>query len=266
VQARFGLAALIYDGRVVVTTVDQQPDVPARRPGPRRLWWRRFGYVVLGGLTAVLVGFGGLVMFTPSVDDAPQRAARLASAEAAGPALTALPSRLATAVVAVEDHRFYQHPGLDVLALTRFAAGAVRGRDAGAATIDAQLAKVLYTGGRQNWLAQLERVGLAVKLDRAYSKRELLLMYLGCVYFGHGFTGATAAARGYFGRDPDQLDWPQAALLAGILQAPNADDPLRHPEQALTRRDYALRRLGAVGVLTPAQVAAYQKAGLGLRA
>jgi membrane peptidoglycan carboxypeptidase len=212
------------------------------------------------------VGFGGLVAFTPSVGDAPRRAARLASAEKAGPALTALPSRLATAVVAVEDHRFYRHPGLDVLALTRFAAGAVRGRDAGGATIDAQLAKVLYTGGRRNWLAQIERVGLAVKLDRAYSKRELLLMYLGCVYFGHGFTGATAAARGYFGRDPDQLDWPQAALLAGVLQAPNADDPLRHPDQALTRRNYALARLGAVGALTPAQVAGYQQAGLELRA
>jgi membrane peptidoglycan carboxypeptidase len=244
--------------------VDQQPDVPARRPGSRRRW-RRFGFAVLVGFAAVVMGLSALLVLTPSVGDAPRRAARLASAEKGGPVLTALPSRLATAVVAVEDHRFYQHPGLDVLALTRFAAGAVRGRDAGGATIDAQLAKVLYTGGRRNWSANLERVGLAVKLDRAYPKRELLLMYLSCVYFGHGFTGATTAARGYFGRDPDQLDWPQAALLAGILQAPNADDPLRHPEQAKSRRDYALARLGAVGALTAAQVTRYQKAGLELR-
>lgn len=248
----------------MVTTVSDEPiEVP---PSPRgRRWLRRCGYALAAVLVAVAVAIGLLLGLTPSVGDLPVRAGALMRSEGAGPRLPDLPSRLATAVVAVEDHRFYQHIGLDPVSLGRAAVGALRGQDEGGATIEVQLAKLVYTGGRQDWRAHAEQIGIALKLDRVYPKRELLMTYLDCVYFGHGFYGATAAAEGYFGRTPDQLDWSQAALLAGILQAPTDYDPIGHAASALARRDHVLERLGSVGALSSAQVRALEVTGLELR-
>ena len=215
--------------------------------------WRRRIPRILGG--AVALGVAGAILawwLTPSVSDAPRRVQRLAAADHAGPLLTRLPDRLSAAVLAVEDHRFYHHPGLDGTALLRAGSAAVAGHDSGAATIEVQLAKWLYTGRRSGRLDQAEQAVLAVKLDVAYTKSQVLLMYLNTVYFGHGYYGATAASLGYFQLEPDQLSWAQAALLAGLLVAPDALDPVEHPRAAAQRRDYALSRLVAVGTITPA--------------
>ncbi len=195
------------------------------------------------------------VTATPSVGDAAARAAALGAAHGYGPPLTVLPDRITAAVLAVEDHRFYLHDGLDPLALPRVARGAFTGTDRGGSTIEAQLAKWLYTDGRRDPGAQAEQVVLAYKLDAVYSKSEILLMYLNTVYFGHGYYGVAAASRGYFGLAPDRVTWAQAALLAGLLQAPDAYDPHDHPTAALDRRHEALRRLVAVGAISPSDAA-----------
>jgi penicillin-binding protein 1A len=199
---------------------------------------------------------------TPSVADAPQRVQAMAAAHGGSPLATGLPDRIATAVLAVEDHRFYSHHGVDTLALPRIVSGIFTGQDTGGATIEVQLAKWLYTGGRRNHVDQVEQVILARKLDLHYAKQQILLMYLNTVYFGHGYYGITAACLGYFHRFPHQVDWPQAAMLAGLLKAPNAYDPRDHPAAALERRAYALRRLAAVGAITPTEEAAAQRSGL----
>jgi membrane peptidoglycan carboxypeptidase len=90
---------------------------------------------------------------------------------------SALPGRVADAVLAVEDHRFYRHRGIDPLALPRSAGGVVSGHDAGGATIEVQLAKWLYTGGQRDHLDQAEQVVLAAKLDLRWGKQQLLLMH-----------------------------------------------------------------------------------------
>jgi membrane peptidoglycan carboxypeptidase len=89
-------------------------------------------------------------------------------------------------------------------------------------------------------------------------------MYLNIAYFGHDYYGLRAASIGYFDQAPQNLDWAQAALLAGLLQAPTDYDPIDHPEPARQRRHYVLDRLIATGVLTPADAAGYDAQSLEL--
>jgi penicillin-binding protein 1A len=234
-----------------------------RRSVTRRWWrwlgrrWRRFRWVALVPVLVVAVALGLVWALTPSAGDAPGRVRALAAEHNAFPLATALPNRVAAAVLAVEDHRFYRHRGIDTYALPRAVWGGVSGDDKGGSTIEVQLAKWLYTGGQRDHLSQAEQVVLAYKLDQAYPKSQVLLMYLNTVYFGHGLYGVEAASRGYFGRSPDQLDWAQAALLAGLLKAPGSYDPRDHPAAARERRDYALSRLADVGTITAAQRAEF---------
>jgi penicillin-binding protein 1A len=176
-----------------------------------------------------------------------------------------VPTKVEAALLATEDSRYEANPGVDPLGVARWLVGTIEGRaDAGGATIEQQLAKMLYTGGRQQPVDQLEQVGLALKLDRSYTKQQILRMYLSTAYFGHGYYGLTAAANGYFHRSPDALTWPQAALLAGLVQAPSAYDPITHPALALSRRGHVLARLAATGRITDAQAAAFDRSGLQL--
>ncbi len=161
--------------------------------------------------------------------------------------------------MATEDHRFYSEPGIDVFAIGRVTAGYLTGAgDQGGATLYQQLAKVLYTQGRSGLAVEAEQVALAVKLDMTYTKKQILRMYAGVVYFGNGYYGLAAASCGYFGVRPAGLSWPEAALLAGLVQGPTADDPVTHPATAGVREAHVLGRLVATGVLTPAQAAAAQ--------
>jgi penicillin-binding protein 1A len=230
----------------------------------RSRWWRRVRWSAVVIVLVVVGGRAAAWALTPPVADARQRVQAMAAAHGGSPLATALPERIATAVLAVEDHRFYSHHGVDTLALPRIAGGVFTGQDAGGATIEVQLAKWLYTGGQRSHIDQVEQVVLAQKLDLHYAKQQILLMYLNTVYFGHGYYGITAACLGYFHLSPDQVDWPQAALLAGLLKAPNAYDPRDHPAAALQRRAYALRRLAVVGAITATQEAAAQRSDLEL--
>ncbi|MGZ6825632.1 MAG: transglycosylase domain-containing protein [Mycobacteriales bacterium] len=203
---------------------------------------------------------------TPSVADAEQRiAARLAARGAKDPHALPRPNKVGVAVVATEDCRFFSHHGLDALGVLRAVGAAVSGArgDFGGATLDQQLAKNLYRQG--GLLAKVEQVELSFKLEARYSKPEILEMYLSAVYFGHGFYGLPAAARGYFGVAPADLSWAQASVLAGLVQAPSAYDPYAHPALARSRQRHVLDRLVATGALTPAQADAADRAPLALR-
>lgn len=233
--------------------------------GDWRSRWTRL--IVRAGLALLLVAAVGatlLLALTPSAGSAQARARAWLAAHHAGPPLTTPPARIAAALIAAEDHRFFQHQGIDVVALARAAGGLVTGRDTGGSTIEVQLAKLLYTGGRDGLVDQTEQAALAVKLDVAYTKTQILLMYLNSEYFGHGFYGVTAAAHGYFHTDPQQVSWAQAAMLVGLLKAPSYDDPVLHPARALARRAEVVDRLRANGVLTAGEAAAVNATPLGL--
>jgi len=199
-------------------------------------------------------GFGVLWTATPSVADAPVRVAAILAAHHAPSDNGVVATKVAAAVLATEDSRFYRDPALDPAGTARAAWGLVtHNPDEGGATIEIQLAKLLYTGGRSGLADQVEQVALAFKLDSHFTKAQLLAMYLDAAYFGDGAYGITAAADRYFGLRPDRLSWAQASLLAGLLQAPSAYDPHRHLGAALTRQQDVLDRLVATGTLSRAQ-------------
>ncbi len=241
------------------------------RPLKQRSWRRRLAFgivkVALVLIALLLAGVALLYAFTPSAG----QAAALAEAQAAehhiaypGPPV---PRHFAEALVATEDHRFYADPGVDPLALARVAASWLTGHtDGGGSTIDQQLAKNLYTSGHSSFPQIIEQVAMAVKLNRAYSRAEILRMYAEIAYYGHGYYGLQAASCGYFGRPAARRTVVQAAMLAGVVNAPTYDDPLVYPAQARARLVHVIDRMAAVGYLTKAQQGAALRTPLGLSA
>ena len=228
----------------------------ARTPPPRRRWpvrlLRRLAVVAAGLLVAAVAVLGVGWAVTPSVDDAADRVAAYL-ADNGAPALQVQPSdRLVQALLATEDAGFRSHPGVSATGAVRAFWGLLSGTDQGGSTLVQQLAKNLYLDGENGPVQKAEAVVLALKLDAAYSKSELLVMYLDDGYYGHGFAGLTAATEGYFGVQPDQLSWAQATVLAGLFQAPTAYDPLLHPDLAAQRQAHVLDRLVDVGTLSRA--------------
>ena len=199
---------------------------------PRRHRSRRIRRV-LGAVIALAVlgaiGSAGLLLALPGVGDAPALAAGLARAHGAAYPGPALPPRVAASLVATEDHRFYSEPGIDPVAAGRLMLGRLDGGpDQGGSTLYQQLARMLYLPGRSAMLAKAEQVLLGIKLGLSYPKAQILQMYADVAYFGHGYYGLAAASCGYFAQPPAKLSWGQAAMLAGLVQAPSADDPLAH--------------------------------------
>jgi len=244
-------------------TLTPRREYPApgyRRAGPdprrhraRRLL-RRLALTVVVLILLGILAFGGLLIITPSVGNAPQLVTAQDRAHHAAYPGPAVPARFAESLVATEDKRFYSEPGIDLFAVGRVGFAYVTGHGIqGGATLYQQLAKLLYTHGRSSVSDEAEQVALAVKLYLTYPRQQILQMYAEVVYFGHGYYGLGAASCGYFGVRPAGLSWPQAAMLAGLVQGPSVDDPLTHPGNARAREVHVVGRLVATGKLTPAQ-------------
>jgi membrane peptidoglycan carboxypeptidase len=200
------------------------------------------------------VAFGGLMAMTPSAGNAQQLARAQDAAHHAVYPGPAVPPRFGESLVATEDKRFYSEPGIDLYAVARVAFGYVTGHGiGGGATLYQQLAKLLYTHGRSTPSDEAEQIALAVKLYLGYTRPQILRMYADVVYFGNDYYGLEAASCGYFGVQPAEMSWPQAAMLAGMVQGPSLDDPLTHPANARTREVHVVSRLVATGKLTEAQ-------------
>jgi membrane peptidoglycan carboxypeptidase len=211
----------------------------------RRLLTAGIVALALIALTAGAV-YGSL----PGVGDAPARVAAIVHSHGGGLAHVSPQARVARATVAIEDRRYWEHGAIDPVAVGRVLFDSVfhPGVDPGGSTIAQQLAKVLYDEPATA-LGRLKAIGLAFKLEQHYSKARILGMYLNSIYYGHGFWGVGSASRGYFGRSINRLSWSQAALLAGLPQAPSVLDPFRHPQAARDRREAVLDELAANGTL-----------------
>ena len=236
---------------------------------PRRRFRIVFRIVkVILGIVVVFAVTGGLLfVLTPSAGQATALAEAQAQEHHIAYPGPPVPQYFAQALVATEDHRFYSDPGVDPLAMAHAALSWVVGhRDAGGSTIDQQLAKNLYTSGRSGFTQVLEQLALAVKLNTTYSRAEILRLYAEIAYYGHGYYGLEAASCGYFGRSPAQLTLVQAAMLAGVVNAPTYDDPIAYPAAARVRLVHVIGRMAAVGYLTPAEESAALKAPLELSA
>jgi penicillin-binding protein 1A len=232
---------------------------PARSTARRRII--RGAWALIAVVAVVVVGSTAYVISLPSVGDALSRVKQIVALHHGVYERPPPPPRLGDAVVSVEDEHFYENFVVNVAAgAGRAALGVLQtDRDPGGSTIDQQLAKQLYGGG-SGIAATLKSIALGVKLSLSYPKQEILGMYLNAVYYGHGYWGDVVAARGYFHTTPDRLDWAEAALLAGLPQAPSTYDPLEHLAVAKQRQLHVLDRLVVNHYLTQAQAnAAYRE-------
>ncbi|HTR98067.1 MAG TPA: transglycosylase domain-containing protein [Candidatus Acidoferrales bacterium] len=177
--------------------------------------------------------------------------------------LARIPKALQLAVIASEDRRFRSHWGLDLKGNARAIAANLRagGVRQGASTITQQLARGLFLGNARTFSRKLNEMVLALALERVLSKDRILEMYLNSVYFGRdeagGIGGVAEASRRFFGVPVDSLTLDQAALLVGVVPAPNLYSPLRRPENALHRRRLVLRDMLETGAI---DAAAYEAA------
>ena len=169
--------------------------------------------------------------------------------------LAALPPYVPAAFVAIEDRRFYEHPGFDAMGIARaIVTDLGQGRASqGASTITQQLARNLYLSGERTLERKAQELVYAVELERAYTKRRILGMYLSRVYFGSGAYGLEAAARRYFNKPAARLTLKEAAILAGIPKSPTAYDPAAQPAAAAQRAALVLSAMAQTGAITPAQ-------------
>ncbi|HEX5938266.1 MAG TPA: transglycosylase domain-containing protein [Actinomycetota bacterium] len=256
--------------------------------GPQRGFFRRYWWVfALAPVVLVLLGFGALafaytrielpralppVQTTFVYDRNDQLLSTFhGSVDRTLIPFGQMPRHLREAVIAVEDARFYEHDGVDLRGTVRAGWRDLVAQDAvqGGSTLTQQLVKRVYAGryvegenGVTDYVIpprtvkeKLREVLLAIKVERAFTKDEILARYLNTVYFGHGAYGIEAAARTYFGVPARRLTLPQSATLAGILTAPEAYDPIDHPFDTKFRRDFALDRMVEFGYLDDARAA-----------
>ncbi len=173
---------------------------------------------------------------------------------------------LPTAVVAIEDQRYFQHDGIDARGVVRALTRDVESGnlDQGGSTITQQYVRSVMLGPEKNLERKLREAVMAVQLEQRYSKRTILGRYLNTIYFGNGAYGVQAAAHRYFGKDVHDLDLAQSALLAGLIRSPESYNPYVHADAALARRNQVLDKLEQLHRASTTDVTAAKAQPLGL--
>lgn len=248
-------------------------------------FWKLFvGLIALGLLFFISVGFG-LFGELPSFRDLENPKSNLSSEiiSADGALLGTyyvqnrsnvtykeLSPALIKALIATEDVRFNSHSGIDFKRTFTIIFYNLIGKKQGASTITQQLALNLFSDGRarspgKRIIQKFQELITAVRLERNYTKEEILTMYLNTVDFGaYNTYGIKSAARTYFNTTPAELTAPQAAVLVGMLKGPGIYSPIRYPENAIRRRNTVFDRMRTAGFITSAEAAAYKEEPLGL--
>lgn len=193
-------------------------------------------------------------------DDEEQLVARLHAEEnRTEVTLDKVPQDLINAFVATEDHDFYRHHGVNFKGIARAVFHNIHSGDLtgqGASTITQQLARNAFLSFDKRWERKLKEIIIAFKLESAYSKDEILAMYMNKIPFGAGAYGVQAAANTYFGKDVSQLSLAECSLLAGLPQSPNAYNPFQYYDRAKKRQEMVLNRMLECGYIDAAQAQA----------
>ncbi len=172
-----------------------------------------------------------------------------------------MPDYVWQAFIAIEDHRFPYHPGVDPIAIGRsiWVDLSTDSKAQGASTITMQLARNLFLSHDKTMERKLKETAIAIRLEQEYSKQELLTMYLNTIYFGHGTYGIEKAADFYFGKTVREngqkhtITLSEAALLASLPKAPESYSPVKHLEKAKQRQALVLKRMADLGFITEAE-------------
>lgn len=168
-----------------------------------------------------------------------------------------LPANLVHAVLAIEDRRYYEHPGIDLWGMARAALRDLQTGEEreGGSAITQQLVRQTYLSPERSIRRKVQEVMLAIWLETRLSKRQILARYLNTAYFGAGAYGVSAAARRYFGKDAQSLDLPESAMLAGLIRSPSALSPIRDPEAARNRAETVLQAMVEAGFIDQSEAA-----------
>ena len=244
----------------------QQPTHMAKR-NPERKYIRRLWLLVAGPFVALAIVIGCILGFSdlPSLEELENPRSNLASQVITSDQqvlgkfyvenrtdvqFSQLSPNLVNALVATEDARFYKHSGVDLKALFRSMAGAFMGRSestGGGSTLSQQLAKMLFPRERLGKfglvLRKFKEWIIAVRLEKNYTKDEIIAMYLNKFDFINNAVGVKSAANIYFGAEPDSLGLQQSAMLVGMAKNPALFNPVRHPKRALARRNTVLNQM-----------------------
>ncbi|WP_243281453.1 biosynthetic peptidoglycan transglycosylase [Clostridium sp. D53t1_180928_C8] len=154
------------------------------------------------------------------------------------------------AIVAIEDHRFYEHGAIDLISIARATLINMKNKEIleGGSTITQQLVKNVFLDMNQTFERKINEIFLAFELEKLYSKEEILEVYVNVVYYGDGFTGIKAACNGYFDKQPNDLTEDEATLLAGLPQAPSLYALNNNYERALERQQEVIEAYNKWGV------------------
>ena len=249
---------------------------PPRRPLPRRPWrWWQISLLALGG--TVLIGglaVGGMILYLskdlPALDQLgtyqPSLVTQVYSSDQQLigqffierrilTPVAEIPQSLRRAVVAVEDVRFFEHPGLDYIGMLRAAWTNVRrgGKVEGASTITQQLARSLFLSSERTFDRKVRELILAYKMELVLTKEQILELYLNQIYFGQGAYGVASAAQSYFGKDLSSLTIGESAFLAGLPKSPNHYSPFKAYDRAKKRQEHVLARMEEAKFITAAE-------------
>lgn len=181
--------------------------------------------------------------------------------------LEAISKTMVKAILAAEDDDFYEHGGIKPTAILRAFLKDVmhQATRQGGSTITQQLARNLFLTRERTIARKVKEAILAVRMERTFSKDQILEMYLNTIYFGHGTYGVEAASRTYFGKTPAQLGLPESSVLAGLVAAPEYYTPIRHLDRAKVRQNYVLGRMAAKGWITAEEAEKAKKSTLPLK-
>ena len=236
----------------------------------RRLWrrWHMTQIVLLSAalFTLVVLAYFAYLASTANIETLKQGlsqstiiydkdedpASKISANRMEGVSIDKMPEDLKNAIVAIEDHRFYEHKGFDIRGIaSAFFKNILSGRiTAGGSTLTQQLTKNALLSPERTYKRKLEEVFLAIEIEKQYKKDEILEMYLNQVYFGNGSWGVQNASRKYFGKDVQYLTLSESALLAGVVNRPTALNPYKNMEGAVERRNLVLKQMKKYGMIT----------------
>ena len=165
--------------------------------------------------------------------------------------ISEVPKIYLKAVIAVEDHRFYEHPGIDVIAICRAAINDIKARSfvEGGSTITQQLAKNIYFTQDKKIERKVAEVFMAFEIERQYTKDEILEFYINTTFFGNGYYTVKEASRAYFNKEPLEMTDGEAVMLAGIPNAPSVYNPINSMELAKQRQRQVVSQMKKYGGL-----------------
>ncbi len=255
--------------------MQQRPS--ARLKAPKKMWIRfvAFPLAVLAGLVVAALLAAGLVVVLaypqlPSLEALtayqPKIPLRIYTAEGimigefgeerrAVISIADAPQQLKNAVIAAEDERFYEHPGIDYVGVMRAAwANLVAGgRRQGASTITMQVARNFFLSSEKTLTRKLYEALLAFKIEHSLTKEQILELYVNQIYLGHRAYGFAAASQIYYGKALGQLSLAETAMLAGLPKAPSLYNPISNAQRAKVRQQYVLRRMTELGYIDATQ-------------